>query len=118
MDLLVTLNNGRSGRDKVFRLTQYTIRLISGVRGVPENFRKVEKNLASFRLVFAVATLVYRCHISVLLFRKLLRFGTFLDTLYGCKRTIHYSDPNLRVITTLIRCFTKILTYYLDLLAI
>ncbi len=33
----------------------------------------------------------------------MLRFGTFLDTLYGIKRTIHYGDPNLRFITTLIR---------------
>ncbi len=49
MDVLVTLNSGRSGRDKVFRLSQYVLKLIGGLRGGAENLKKVEKNIASFR---------------------------------------------------------------------
>ncbi len=36
-------------------------------------------------------------------FRKLLRLGTFLDTLYGIRRTLGLSDPVLRLLTTLTR---------------
>ncbi len=53
MDVLVTLNSGRSGRDKVFRLSQYVLKLIGGLRGGAENLKKVEKNIASFRYRFS-----------------------------------------------------------------
>ena len=66
MDSLVTLNNSRSGRDKVFRVSQYALKVINDFSASSSNGSKqLEKNLASFR--------------------KLLRFGTFVDTLYGIK---------------------------------
>ena len=65
MDSLVTLNNSRSGRDKFFRVTQYALKVVNDFGAAGDGGRTLERNLASFR--------------------KLLRFGTFADTLHGIK---------------------------------
>lgn len=84
MDSIVALNGNRSGRDKIFRLSQYTLKILNDFHcSATNDTKQLERNLASFR--------------------KLLRLGTFADTLYGLKKSSSYSDPFLALVTSLSR---------------
>ena len=88
MDYLISLNSKRSGRDRLFRLVQYSLKIIQGSKRA----RYFERQLIAFR--------------------KLLRFGTCLDTIYGVKSTLKCEDHFLKAITTISRTCLALYLYY------
>lgn len=74
METLIRLHSLRAGRDKEFRAVQYALKVITSFNVENKaNLQQLEKTLASFR--------------------KLLRWGTCLDTLYGVKSSVQLKDP-------------------------
>ena len=73
METVVQLNTTRNGRDKIFRTLQYALKAINSYPYLAsEKSRDLEKTLASFR--------------------KLLRFGTFVDALLSARQSLHHVD--------------------------
>lgn len=77
-----------NGRDKLFRLIQYGSKLVTWYlqtdRGKVEFLEKLKKLETSMSMT-----------------RKLLRFGKSLDFIQGALKTIHLSDPVLRLTITM-----------------
>ncbi|XP_035210555.1 peroxisomal membrane protein 11A-like [Stegodyphus dumicola] len=88
MDTIIKLNNQSSGRDKIFRLVQYSSRLI---------WASLENKNSDKELINQLKNLEY----SLSTGRKLYRFGRSLDTFYAALNTLHLDDPVLRFSITL-----------------
>lgn len=91
MDIIIKLNEQTAGRDKIIRLLQYGSRAcwyytqnINSTRHSSDVLRSLEYTFSSFR--------------------KLLRLGRCLDTLYSALSTMKYPDLFVRVTVT----FSKI----------
>lgn len=98
MDVIVRVNNQTNGRDKLARLAQYVSRLIwhqLESRNVNkysiERIRSLENSLSSFR--------------------KVLRLGRCIDTLYSALNTIQLEDPWLRFTLTLSKVAQALFLY-------
>ncbi|GIY38755.1 peroxisomal membrane protein 11B [Caerostris darwini] len=91
MDKLIKLNNQTAGRDKLFRLFQYSSKLIWGTLENKATNKDLLKQLKELEYVLGTG-------------RKLFRFGRGVDTLYAALSTLHLSDPTLRYTIT----FSKI----------
>ncbi|KAG8234291.1 hypothetical protein J437_LFUL015016 [Ladona fulva] len=90
MELIIRLNNQSSGRDKIARLLQYGSKATCHyLQDRPLDRPTIEK-LQNLEYSFSA-------------FRRLLRLGRFLDTLYGALSTIHHSDIIVRITVTLSR---------------
>ncbi|XP_011870537.1 PREDICTED: peroxisomal membrane protein 11B [Vollenhovia emeryi] len=84
MDIVIKLNEQTAGRDKVIRLLQYGSRAywyyaqnVPSTRYSAEVLRSLEFTFSSFR--------------------KLLRFGRCLDSLYSALKITKYPDPTVRI---------------------
>ncbi|XP_066598257.1 peroxisomal membrane protein 11B [Prorops nasuta] len=84
MDIIVKLNEQTSGRDKIIRLLQYGSRAGWYYMQSAENTRRSVDVLRSLEYTFSS-------------FRKLLRFGRFLDSLYSALKLMKYPDLTIRV---------------------
>ncbi|XP_046398350.1 peroxisomal membrane protein 11B [Ischnura elegans] len=88
MDIIVSLNNQTAGRDKIVRLLQYGSKATwHYMQGRPLGSRSVEQ-LKNLEYTFGS-------------FRRLLRLGRFLDSLYSALSTIHHADLVVRITLTL-----------------
>lgn len=90
MDKLVKFNTQSSGRDKLFRLVQYSSRII---------WANLEKHNRNKDLINKLKNLEYTLSTA----RKLYRFGRCSDTLYSALSSINLNDPTLRHTITLSR---------------
>lgn len=88
MDIIIKLNEQTAGRDKIIRLLQYGSRAcwyyaqnINSTRHSSDVLRSLEYTFSSFR--------------------KLLRLGRCLDTLYSALSTMKYPDLIIRITLTL-----------------
>lgn len=88
MDLLIKLNNQTAGRDKIIRLFQYGSK--AGWYYTPSNYstRSSIDVLKSLEYTFSS-------------FRKLLRLGRCLDSLYSALSTINNPDIIIRITLTI-----------------
>lgn len=90
MDKLVKFNSQSSGRDKLFRLVQYSSRLI---------WANLENRNANKDIINKLKNLEYTLSTA----RKLYRFGRCTDTLYTALSSINLNDPTLQNTITLSR---------------
>ncbi|KAK0095163.1 hypothetical protein PV326_009080 [Microctonus aethiopoides] len=88
MDILVRLNNQTAGRDKIIRLFQYSSRAgwyytpnTSGTSHTSDVLKSLEYTFSSFR--------------------KLLRLGRCVDSIYGALSTMNYPELVVRITLTL-----------------
>lgn len=82
MDTLVKLNSQTAGRDKIARLLQYLSRVLwnrlqSSNKDTAAGIKNLEYQLSTFR--------------------KLLRFGRCIDTLYSTLPVFHHHDQTIRI---------------------
>ncbi|GLH12676.1 Peroxisomal membrane protein 11B, partial [Gryllus bimaculatus] len=88
MEIVVKLNNQTAGRDKLVRLFQYASKVAWHFMQEKRLSRQTIDRLKNLEYTFSS-------------FRKLLRLGRFLDTLYGALSTLHYPDLTIRITCTL-----------------
>ncbi|GFR12778.1 peroxisomal membrane protein 11B [Trichonephila clavata] len=91
MDKIIKFNNQSAGRDKLFRLLQYSSRFI---------WASLENKTSKEDLLKQLKDLEYTLSTG----RKLYRFGRGVDTLYAALSSLHLRDPALRYTIT----FSKI----------
>uniref|UniRef100_A0A1B6MM93 Peroxisomal membrane protein 11B n=2 Tax=Graphocephala atropunctata TaxID=36148 RepID=A0A1B6MM93_9HEMI len=91
MSQFVKFNNQTAGRDKLARLLQYASRV---------TWYYMLKCNATHKSVDTVKSLEF----TLSTFRKLLRMGRFLDTLYGALTSMNYTEAMVRYTST----FSKI----------
>lgn len=88
MDIVVRLNEQTAGRDKIIRLLQYGSRAYWYYAQNSHCTRNSSEILRSLEYTFSS-------------FRKLLRLGRFMDSLYSALKTLKYPDLTIRVTLTL-----------------
>ncbi|XP_071440356.1 peroxisomal membrane protein 11B [Hetaerina americana] len=88
MDIIVSLNNQTAGRDKIARILQY---------GSKATWHYLQDRPLSRRSVEQLQSLEY----TFGSFRRLLRLGRFLDSLYSALSSIHHADVIVRITLTL-----------------
>ncbi|BES91457.1 Peroxisomal biogenesis factor 11 (PEX11) [Nesidiocoris tenuis] len=89
MEIIVSINNQTSGRDKIARLIQYSSKALWYF--IQQNRLSDTKNIEKIkRLEHVFST-----------FRKLLRFGRFIESFYGASKTLKTSDQLLKFTCTL-----------------
>ncbi|XP_063225311.1 peroxisomal membrane protein 11B [Bacillus rossius redtenbacheri] len=88
MDVIIKLNSQTAGRDKLVRLLQYASKAAWHFLQQKEVNRRSVDKLKSLEYTFSS-------------FRKLLRLGRFLDTLYSALVSVHYEDLVVRATCTL-----------------
>ncbi|CAD6244084.1 GSCOCG00013238001-RA-CDS [Cotesia congregata] len=88
MDLLIRLNNQTVGRDKIIRLCQY---------GSRAGWYYTQNKLMAYRSNDILKSLEY----TFSSFRKLLRLGRFLDSLYSALSSMKYPNLVIRITLTL-----------------
>lgn len=88
MDKVIKFNNQTAGRDKLARLLQYSFRA---------GWHYMQQSNGSRQSVDTLKSLEY----SFSTFRKLLRLGRCVESLYGALSTMHYNDITVRFTTTL-----------------
>ncbi|XP_054277837.1 peroxisomal membrane protein 11B [Macrosteles quadrilineatus] len=91
MNKIVKFNNQTAGRDKLARLLQYASRV---------TWYYMHQLNASHKSIDAIKSLEF----TLSTFRKLLRMGRFLDTLYSALAAMHYAEAVVRYTST----FSKI----------
>ncbi|KAL4107738.1 hypothetical protein QTP88_018031 [Uroleucon formosanum] len=91
MNFVIDLNNKTAGRDRVARFVQY---------GSKTTWHYMEKNDFDAKSIKKFKQLEQ----SLAAFRKVLRFGRFIDTLHTALRTINHTDKTIRFCVT----FSKI----------
>ncbi|XP_012527836.1 peroxisomal membrane protein 11B [Monomorium pharaonis] len=84
MDIVIKLNEQTAGRDKIIRLLQYGSRAYWYYAQNGHSTRYSAEILRSLEFTFSS-------------FRKLLRFGRCLDSLYFALKIIKYPDPMVRI---------------------
>ncbi|KAF6216778.1 hypothetical protein GE061_001128 [Apolygus lucorum] len=89
MDILIRINNQTTGRDKIARLIQYSSRAlwyfiqqnrISGAKSI-EKIKRLENVFSTFR--------------------KILRFGRFIESFYGASKSLDCPNQLLKFTVTL-----------------
>lgn len=88
MDKVIKFNNQTAGRDKLARLLQYSFRA---------GWHYMEQRNGSRQSVDTLKSLEY----SLSTFRKLLRLGRCIESLYGALSSMHYNDITVRFTATL-----------------
>lgn len=91
MNFVVDLNNKTAGRDRIARFVQY---------GSKTTWHYMEKNDFDDKSIEKFKQLEQ----SLAAFRKVLRFGRFIDSLHTALRTVNHSDKTIRFCVT----FSKI----------
>ncbi|KAG8187484.1 hypothetical protein JTE90_009550 [Oedothorax gibbosus] len=91
MDKLVKLNNQSSGRDKLFRLVQYSSKFLWATLETRGKDKDVIDKLKELETILSTG-------------RKLYRFGRGFDTMYAALSSLHLADLTLRYTVT----FSKI----------
>lgn len=91
MDTWIKLNSSASGKDKLFRVLQFALRLINV-------YLKQKPRVAN-----GLATRLHHLEALISQFRKTLRLGGCVDALRSASRSLHYREPCLRVTLTLSR---------------
>ena len=89
METLVRLNGQRAGRDKLFRTAQFALKLVNSLNKA--HLIGLDPNVAS------------NLEKTVSEFRKLLRLGTFFDSLYSIRGVGNIADPTVKTLTTVSR---------------
>ncbi|XP_054720442.1 peroxisomal membrane protein 11B-like [Uloborus diversus] len=90
MDKVIKLNNQTSGRDKLFRLFQYSSKIIWASLENKKKDKDIINKLKTLESSLSTA-------------RKLFRFGRSADTLYSALSSLHLDDPHLRFSITFSR---------------
>ncbi|XP_015917525.2 peroxisomal membrane protein 11B [Parasteatoda tepidariorum] len=93
MDSVIKFNNKSGARDKLFRLAQYSCKLIWSTLENKKLNKELIKKLKDLETVLSTG-------------RKLYRFGRGFETLYSCLGCMHLDDPVLHFTIT----FSKINT--------
>ncbi|XP_018056678.1 PREDICTED: peroxisomal membrane protein 11B [Atta colombica] len=88
MDIFVKLNEQTAGRDKLIRLLQYGSRAYWYYAQNVHSTRYSAEILRSLEFTFSS-------------FRKLLRFGRCLDSVYSALKMMKYPDPIVRITLTM-----------------
>ncbi|XP_075216010.1 peroxisomal biogenesis factor 11ab isoform X3 [Lycorma delicatula] len=88
METIVKLNNQTLGRDKLARLIQYLSRVVWHYMEQRNANKKSVEKLKQIEYTFST-------------FRKILRLGRCIDVLYSSLTTINYTEPMVRLTSTL-----------------